>query len=100
MNLQEFRKLIREEVRKVIKENAAIDPLLLNKLKGALAKRIRYPEDENAHDAVENILAQIYKKAGRRDAYELAANNMEDEVTMEGPLNAVITLIHDTLANS
>jgi hypothetical protein len=98
MNKSEFRKLIREEVRKVISEAATIDPVLQTKLKTVMIARKRNPEDENAHDALEKVLMQIYKKAGRKDAKELAAGNMEDEVTMTGPLSAVMSLIKDTLS--
>ena len=98
MKKSEFRQLIREEIRKVINEAVTIDPALQAKLKIALAARKRDPEDENAHDAVENILMQIYKKAGRKDAKELAAGSMEDEVTMTGPLSAVLSLVKDTVA--
>jgi len=97
MKASEFRKLIREEVRKVLTE-ATIDASLLNKLKVALAARISNPEDEIAHDEVQDLLMQIYKKAGRSDAKELAAGNMEDEVTMTGPLSAVVSLIKDTMS--
>ena len=55
-------------------------------------------KDKNAHDEVQDLLMQIYKKAGRRDAKELAAGNMEDEVTMTGPLSAVVSLIKDTVS--
>jgi len=91
MKASEFRKLIREEIRNVLKEaetisidgkSVTISSILINKLKVALAARISDPEDEIAHDEVEDILTQIYKKAGRRDAKELAAGNMEDKVTM------------------
>lgn len=98
MKATEFRQLIREEIRKVLNEAVTIDPALKDKLKIALAARKRDPEDENAHDAVEAVLMQIYKKAGRRDAKELASGNMEDESTMTGPLSAVISLINDTLS--
>ena len=73
-----------------------IDPTLLAKLKTAVAARKRDPEDENAHDELENILMQIYQKMGAEDAEGLAASNMEDEVTMTGPVSAVVSLIKDT----
>ena len=97
MKASEFRKLIREEVRKVLAE-ATIDTSLLNKLKVALAARISNPDDENAHDEVQDLLVQIYTKAGRKDAEELAAGNMEDEVTASGPLSAVVSLVKDTMS--
>ena len=43
---------------------------------------------------------QIYKKAGRKDAKELAKGSMEDESTMTGPLSAVMSLVQDTLSDS
>ena len=100
MKTSEFRKLIREEVRKVLKEAATIDSTLLNKLKVAMTARMRDPEDENAHDEVKDILTQIYQKMGAEDAEGLAAYNMEDEVTMTGPVSAVVTLIKDTFEES
>jgi hypothetical protein len=81
----------------LISEATTIDTALLNKLEVALTARISDPEDENAHDEVQDLLMQIYKKAGRNDAKELAAGNMEDEVTMTGPLSAVVSLIKDTM---
>jgi hypothetical protein len=42
-------------------------------------------------------LARIYKKAGLENPKELAAGNMEDEVTMTGPLRAVLELITATI---
>ena len=98
MKKSEFKQLIREEIRKVLNEAVTIDPTLKDKLKVALAARKRDPEDENAHNAVEVVLTQIYKKAGRKDAKELASANMEDESTMTGPLSAVMSLINDTLS--
>ena len=98
MKITEFRKLIREEVRKVVNEAVAIDPVLQTKLKASLIARKRDPEDENAHNELQNTLMQIYKKAGRKDAKELAAGNMEDETTMTGPLSALVSLIKDTLS--
>ena len=98
MKKSEFKQLIREEIRKVLNEAVTIDPALKDKLKVALTARKRDPEDENAHNAVEVVLTQIYKKAGRKDAKELASGNMEDESTMTGPLSAVMSLINDTLS--
>lgn len=94
----QLKNLIREEIRRVLKEAATIDSTLLNKLKVAMTARMRDPENENAHDEVEDILTQIYKKMGAEDAEGLAASNMEDEVTMTGPVSAVVTLIKDTLS--
>ena len=65
-----------------------------------MAQRMRNPEDENAHDEVEDILTQIYQKMGADDAEGLAAGNMEDEVTMTGPVSAVVSLIKDTIQGS
>ena len=72
----------------------------LQEKKIAVAARKRNPEDENAHDKLENVLMQIYKKMGRSDAKELASGNMEDEVTMTGPVSAVVSLIKDTLSDN
>jgi hypothetical protein len=99
MNSNKLKQIIREEIRNVLKEavtlsidgkSVTISSILVNKLKVA--------KDKNAHAEVEDILTQIYKKAGRRDAKELAAGNMEDEVTMKGPLSAVVSLIKDTVS--
>jgi hypothetical protein len=85
------------ERRKTVNEaTITIDPTLLGKLKTAVTARKRDPEDENAHDELENILMQIYQKMGAEDAEGLAAYNMEDEVTMTGPVSAVVSLIKDT----
>ena len=100
MKIQELKKLIREEVRKVLKEAATMDSTLLNKLKIAMTARMRDPEDENAHDEVKDLLTQIYQKMGAEDAEGLAAGNMEDEVTMTGPVSAVVSLIKDTIQGS
>ena len=102
MKISEFKKMIREEIQNVLKEAAVmtINPALLSKLKIAVAARKRNPEDENAHDKLENVLMQIYKKMGRSDAEELASGNMEDEVTMTGPVSAVVSLIKDTLSDN
>ena len=98
MTKQEFRSLIKEEIKKVLSEAAVIDPALKDKLKSSLTARKRDPEDENAHDALKNVLTQIYKKAGRKDASNLANASMEDESTLTGTLNNVLSLIKDTLA--
>lgn len=106
MNSNRLKQIIREEIQNVLKEaetisidgkSVTISSILINKLKVAMDVRMRNPKDENARDGVEDILTQIYKKAGRRDAKELAAGNMEDEVTMTGPLSAVVSLIKDTV---
>jgi hypothetical protein len=97
MNKSQLKQIIKEEIRKVLKENVTIDPALLNALKTALKSRIRYPEDEGAHDDMQMTLARIYKKAGLENPKELAAGNMEDEVTMTGPLRAVLELITATI---
>ena len=73
----QLKNLIREEISKVLKEAVTIDSTLLNKLKVAITARMREPEDENAHDEVEDILTQIYKKMGADDAEGLAASDME-----------------------
>jgi hypothetical protein len=107
MNSRRLKQIIREEIRNVLKEaetisvdgkSVTISSILINKLKVAMDVRISNPDDENVRDEVEDILTQIYKKAGRRDAKELAAGNMEDEVTMTGPVSAVVSLIKDTVA--
>jgi len=98
MNKAELRSLIKEEIKKVLSEAVVIDPVLKDKLKSSLAARKRDPEDENAHDALKNVLMQIYKKAGRKDASDLANASMEDESTLTGTMNNVLSLIKDMLA--
>jgi len=98
MNKAELRSLIKEEIKKVLSEAVVIDPVLKDKLKSSLAARKRDPEDENAHDALKNVLMQIYKKAGRKDASDLANASMEDESTLNGSMNNVLSLIKDMLA--
>lgn len=100
MTKQELRSLIKEEITRILKEAVSIDPALKNELKVALATRKRDPEDDSAHDFLEYTLRKIYKKAGRKDANKLASDNMKDEVTMTGPLSAVISLINDTLSDA
>ena len=100
MTTIKLKQIIREEIQNVLRESVTIDSALLNKLKVAMAARMRNPEDENAHDEVEDILTQIYKKMGAGDAEGLAAGNMEDEVTMTGPVSAVVSLIKDTIQSS
>lgn len=65
----------------------------------ALKARMRNPEDENAHDAVEAVLTAIFKKAGVIDAEDMAAGAMEDEVFMSGPYNAAVSTIKDMLSD-
>ena len=97
MNKSQLKQIIKEEIRKVLKENVTIDPALLNALKTALKSRIRYPEDEGPYFDMQMALARIYKMAGLENPKELAAGNMEDEVTMTGPLRAVLELITATI---
>jgi hypothetical protein len=67
MKTSELRKLIREEVRKVIKESTAKPLVLTNHqrdLLKALIARQRNQEDEAAHDAVKEALEGIAKDLG------------------------------------
>jgi hypothetical protein len=73
MKKSQLKQIIKEEIRKVLKENVTIDPALLTALKTALKSRIRYPEDEGAHDDMQMTLARIYKMAGLENPKELAA---------------------------
>ena len=91
--------VLKEDVTLSVDGNSVtISSILVNKLKAAMDVRMRNPEDENAYNEVKNILTQIYRKAGRKNAEELAAGNMEDEVTKTGDLSAVVSLIKDTVA--
>ena len=64
MKITEFRKLIREEVRKVIKESTVSSVMTKHQqaLLKALTARKRNQEDEDAHDAVEAELQAIAKE--------------------------------------
>ena len=66
MKTSELRKLIREEVRKVIKESTAEEVVTKHKraLLKALTARQRNQEDEDAHDAVKKVLKAIAKDLG------------------------------------
>ena len=98
MNKKEFRGLIREEIKKVLNEATAIDPALKVKLKSSLAARKRDPEDENAYNELKDVITQIYKKAGRKDAESLVDATMEDESTLTGTMNDVLSVIKDMLS--
>ena len=101
MKKSELKQIIKEEIRNFLNEaKITIDPLLINKLKVAMKDRIRYPEDESVYNELQMLLTQIYQKAGMEDAEELAAGNMEDEVTMTGPVSAVVRLIKDTIEDA
>ena len=99
MKVSELKQIIKEEIQNILKEavilsvdgkSVTISSTLVNKLKAAMEK--------NAYDEVKDILTKIYKKAGRKDAEELAARNMKDEVTKTGNLDAVVSLIKDTVS--
>ena len=99
MKISELKQIIKEEIQNVLKEavilsvdgkSVTISSTLVNKLKAAMEK--------NAYDEVKDILTKIYKKAGRKDAEELAARNMKDKVTETGNLDAVVSLIKDPLS--
>jgi hypothetical protein len=64
MKVSEFRKLIHEEVRKVIKESTVSSVMTKHQqaLLKALTARKRNQEDEDAHDAVEAELQAIAKE--------------------------------------
>ena len=92
MKLTEFRKLIREEVRKVIKEiddKPTVEDIMKKHqqaLLKALAARKRDEEDEDAYYAVENELQAIAKELG----LDSSTPFMEDEMFSgsESPKNA------------
>ncbi len=64
MKLSEFKKLIREEVRKVVKESTVSSVMTKHQqaLLKALTARKRNQEDEDAHDAVKAELQAIAKE--------------------------------------
>ena len=99
MKATEFRKLIREEVRKVLKEAATIDstPLGDPKVKDALKKllnaRKRNSEDETTHDQMEQYLVQLFTKMKLQDPESFASYMMEDEEFATGTVDG-LSLIH------
>ena len=66
MKLSEFKKLIREEVRKVIKETKASVAIAKNKtaLTAAIRNRLRNDEDEEAYEEVESLIIKTAIDAG------------------------------------
>jgi hypothetical protein len=66
MKLSEFRKLIREEVRKVIKESKASAAIAKNKtaLTVAIRNRLRNDEDKEAYEEVESLIIKTAIDAG------------------------------------
>ena len=64
MKLSEFKNLIREEVKRVIKESTAQEVVTKHQrdLLKALIARQRNQEDEAAHDAVKEVLETIAKE--------------------------------------
>ncbi len=96
MKASEFRKLIREEVRKALRESSS--PILNDvKVKDALKKllnaRKRSPEDENAHDQMEQYLIQLFTKMKAGDPESLASYMMEDEEFATGTVEGMIAAI-------
>ena len=91
MKKSELTQIIKEEIRKVLSEAVVIDPILKNKLKTAIANRLRDGEDKDAFLDVVKALKQIYKKAGRADAGMLAVFSMQDSRmnTITGALNVI-----------
>ncbi len=96
MKTSEFRKLIREEIRKVLKEASTVEldnPTVKNALKKLLNARKRNPEDENAHDDMEQYLIQLFTKMKVGDPESLASYMMEDEASATGPVEDMIAAI-------
>ena len=96
MKASEFRKLIREEVRRALKEvsSAALnDPKIKDALKKLLNARKRSPEDENAHDQMEQYLIQLFTKMKIDDPEDFASYMMEDEEFATGTVEGMISSI-------
>jgi hypothetical protein len=96
MKTSEFRKLIREEIRKVLKEASTTEldnPTVKNTLKKLLNARKRNPEDENAHDDMEQYLVQLFTKMKVGDPESLASYMMEDEESATGTVEGMISAI-------
>jgi len=100
MKASEFKKLIREEVQKVLKE-ASTAELNNSTVKSALKKllnaRKRDPEDENAHDEMEQYLVQLFTKMKVGDPESLASYMMEDEEFATGTVEGMISSIEFAL---
>jgi hypothetical protein len=66
MKKLEFRKLIREEIRKVIKESEASAAIAKNKtaLTAAIRNRLRDDEDKEAYEEVESLIIKTAIDAG------------------------------------
>jgi hypothetical protein len=96
MKASEFRKLIREEVRRALKEvssSALNDPKIKDALKKLLNARKRSPEDENAHDQMEQYLIQLFTKMKIDDPEDFASYMMEDEEFATGTVEGMISSI-------
>lgn len=80
MKKSEFRKLIQEEIRKVLNEASInISPNLIKNLKDAVNYASENPDDSYIMKDIESIVSDIYKAAGRKDYKELASFTMEDD---------------------
>jgi hypothetical protein len=96
MKASEFRKLIREEIQNVLKEalTAKLDmPIVKNALTKLLNVRKRSPEDENAHDTMEQYLVQLFTDMKVNDPESLASYMMEDEAFATGTVEDMIAAI-------
>ncbi len=102
MKISEFKKLIREEVQKVITERSfsdAVDPKLKAQLQKVAKDRKRYQEDENIFNEMQSIITQIIIQTGmsKSEAKSLASGIMEDETTLSGNVNLILGTIQDAI---
>ena len=80
----------------LIKESSSAEldnPTVKNALKKLLNARKRNPEDENAHDAIEQYLIQLFTNMKVNDPESLASYMMEDEAFATGPVEDMIAAI-------
>jgi hypothetical protein len=84
MKKSQLKELIKEEIRKVLKESLTVNPTLLDRLQKALKAR-QYDEDDiNALDKLEAVITDIIKTKGmsNNEAKSLAKDIINDENTL------------------
>ena len=101
MNKSDLRKIIKEEIQKVLKESLNVDPTLKAELQRVAKDRKRYQEDEDIFSEMQSIITQIILKSksgmSKSEAKSLASGIMEDETTLSGSVNSILGTIQDSL---
>jgi len=69
------------------------NPKIKDALKKLLNARKRNPEDEDAHDQMEQYLLQLFTKMRLKDPESLASYMMEDEEFATGTVEGMISSI-------